>query len=79
MMLDASYVDGYRALHPDARGYTFPTWDPHARLDYVFVPGAAAERLRSCEIVGGDEARAASDHYPLLAELEVPSTAAAPA
>lgn len=79
IMLDARYVDGYRSLHPGVTGYTFPTWDPHARLDYVFVPGAAAERLKRCEIVHGDTARTASDHYPLLAEIEIAPSAAAPA
>lgn len=38
LMRDSDYVDGYRALHPDVKGYTFPVWDPHLRLDYIFVP-----------------------------------------
>lgn len=71
IMLDARYVDGFRSLHPEAEGYTFPTWDPHVRLDYLFVPGAAAERLRRCEVVDGPGAGSASDHLPLLAELEI--------
>lgn len=71
VMLDAGYVDGFRRLHPEIKGYTFPTWDPHVRLDYVFVPTAFAERLKSCEVV--TEAPAvvhASDHLPLLAHLD---------
>jgi endonuclease/exonuclease/phosphatase family metal-dependent hydrolase len=70
MMLDARYVDGYRMLHPTSAGFTFPTWDPHVRLDYVFVPAAAAERLRHCEVVDGTVGGSGSDHFPLLAELE---------
>ena len=35
--LDAGYLDAYRMLHQEEKGYTFPTWDPHVRLDYVFV------------------------------------------
>jgi endonuclease/exonuclease/phosphatase family metal-dependent hydrolase len=70
MMLDAHYVDGYRVLHPDASGYTFPTWDPHVRLDYLFLPGAAVERLQSCEVVASPEAQQASDHFPLLAVVD---------
>jgi endonuclease/exonuclease/phosphatase family metal-dependent hydrolase len=70
MMLDARYVDGYRMLHPASAGFTFPTWDPHVRLDYVFVPAATAERLRHCEVVDGAVGASGSDHFPLLAELE---------
>ena len=71
MMLDAGYNDGYRMLHPDVKGYTFPTWDPHVRLDYVFVPKAFANRLVTCEVICEPKERvqAASDHCPLIAEL----------
>jgi exodeoxyribonuclease III len=70
-MLDAQYVDAYRLLHPLGRGYTFPTWDPNLRLDYVFVPQAASGAVKSCEVVDGAEANAASDHLPLLAEVSI--------
>ena len=50
-VLDAGYGDGFRMLHPDDKGYTFPTWDPHVRLDYVFVPRAFADRLPKCEVI----------------------------
>jgi endonuclease/exonuclease/phosphatase family metal-dependent hydrolase len=71
IVLDDGYVDGYRKLHPDDRGYTFPTWDPHVRLDYVFLPERFADRLASCEVVGGEGAvREASDHFPLLARID---------
>ena len=71
VMLDAGYNDGYRMLHPDVKGYTFPTWDPHVRLDYVFVPKAFAKRLLSCDVLCEPKERvqAASDHCPLIAEL----------
>ncbi len=71
IMLDAAYVDGYRLLYPDDKGYTFPVWDPHLRLDYIFLPRAFAERLRSCRVINHEAARSASDHFPLLAELEI--------
>lgn len=72
-VLDASYTDGYRLLHPDVKGYTFPTWDPHVRLDYVFAPKAFKDRLTSCDVMlePGDLIKAASDHCPLIAELKV--------
>jgi exodeoxyribonuclease-3 len=70
IMLDASYVDGYRTFHPDDPGYTFPIWDPHVRLDYVFAPLDGSRRLAECRVVGDHPALAqASDHRPLLAEL----------
>jgi exodeoxyribonuclease III len=71
VVLDAGYSDGFRMLHPDDRGYTFPTWDPHVRLDYVFVPRPFADRLARCEVITEPKEgiRAASDHCPLAAEL----------
>jgi len=72
VMLDANYVDGFRFLHPDVKGYTFPTWEPHVRLDYVFVPAAFANRLKKCEVINQHAAvPMASDHLPLLAHLEI--------
>jgi endonuclease/exonuclease/phosphatase family metal-dependent hydrolase len=78
-VLDARYVDVFRSLNPfdsaggrppDA-GLTFPTWDPHVRLDYVFVPALHARRITACEVVRTDAAREASDHFPLTAEVDV--------
>lgn len=70
-VLDAGYVDVYRALHPDLVGNSFPTWDPHARLDYVFVPGGVAGAAGACEVITAPETLTASDHFPLRAELKV--------
>jgi exodeoxyribonuclease-3 len=71
-MLDANYMDGYRVIHPADQGFTFPTWNPHVRLDYLFLPALFANRLKSCEVVTGTPAvLQASDHFPLLAQLEV--------
>ena len=73
LMLDAGYNDAYRMLHPEDEGYTFPTWDPHVRLDYVFVPHAFANRLVACDVICEPQQRvqAASDHCPLVAELKM--------
>ena len=70
-MREASYIDGYRFLHPDDKGYTFPVWDPHLRLDYVFVPSRYSDRLNSCEVVLQAGVAAASDHLPLLVEIDM--------
>jgi exodeoxyribonuclease-3 len=69
LVLDAGYVDTYRMLHGSDPGYTFPTWAPHVRLDYVFVPTAFKSRIRECEVLMHPAAAAASDHHPLSAEI----------
>ena len=73
LMLDAGYVDVYRSLHPEVKGYTFPTWDPHVRLDYAFVPKAFSDRLTECEVMvePNQTIRAASDHCPLMSHLSL--------
>lgn len=68
-VLDAGYVDAFRWLQPDLVGYTFPTWDPHVRLDYLFVPKAYIERTKRCQVFSAKQIREASDHFPLTAEL----------
>ncbi len=70
LLLDEGYVDAWRLLHRDEPGVTFPTWDPHVRLDYLFTPERDAHRLRECTVLRAPaEARHASDHFPLLVEL----------
>ncbi|HEX8096676.1 MAG TPA: endonuclease/exonuclease/phosphatase family protein [Pyrinomonadaceae bacterium] len=72
IMLESGYVDGYRRLYPGDKGYTFPTWDPHLRLDYVFLPARFAGRLNACEVIREPALVAqASDHFPLLAHLDL--------
>jgi len=74
LMLDEQYVDAFRYLHPGEEGYTFPTWDPHVRLDYVFAPARDASRFARCEVIAdAADMRAASDHFPLLAEVSEPA------
>lgn len=69
-VLDGGYVDAFRTVHPSDRGFTFPTWDPHVRLDYMFLPSRYRERIAACDVVRSPSAvRAASDHFPLFAEL----------
>jgi endonuclease/exonuclease/phosphatase family metal-dependent hydrolase len=70
-VLDAGYRDAYRLHHPEGPGYTFPTWDPHVRLDYVFLPEVEAHRLAACDIVHLPPAAEASDHLPLRADIDL--------
>ncbi len=70
-MIDQGYTDAYRLLHPNDNGFTFPTWDPHVRLDYVFLPKRYDERVAVCEILftPTELVKEASDHAPLLVEV----------
>lgn len=65
IMLDAGYLDCFRFLHPETEGYTFPTWDPHVRLDYAFLPSRYTDRLIDCRVIDLPAAARASDHLPL--------------
>jgi exodeoxyribonuclease-3 len=73
MMQADGYVDAWRTVHADVEndpGYTFPVWNPHVRLDYVFTPAEYASRFKACEVRRTPEAvRTASDHLPLLVEI----------
>jgi len=65
LMLEAGYVDAFRVVEPTGPGYTFPTWDPHLRLDYAFMAPGLSPRLQRCRVVSTEAAAAASDHLPL--------------
>jgi exodeoxyribonuclease-3 len=69
IVLDAGYEDAIRLRHPGRFEPTFPTWDPHLRLDYVFAPRDFADRIISCDVVRHPDAATASDHLPVVAEL----------
>ena len=75
IMLGAGYVDGFRHLQPKEPGFTFPTWDPHVRLDYAFVPKVMAAALTACEVLTVVDAPRASDHFPLRVDLSLPAAA----
>jgi endonuclease/exonuclease/phosphatase family metal-dependent hydrolase len=71
-VIDAGYCDAFRILHADDPGMTMPAWDPHVRLDYVFVPQAFRDRLVSCDVVRDGVATKASDHLPVVADFTIP-------
>jgi exodeoxyribonuclease-3 len=68
-VLEAGYVDGYRLKHPNEPGPTLPTAQPHIRLDYVFVPAQYEKAIVSCDVFRHPDAVAASDHFPVVADL----------
>jgi exodeoxyribonuclease-3 len=75
LMLDGGYVDCHRRLHPDDPGFTFPTWSPHVRLDYAFLPATFADRIRDFKIVSdpANAVAAGSDHFPVLIDIDIAS------
>ena len=59
---------------PGANGAdpTFPTWGPHLRLDYAFIPRARAADVRGYRVITEpSEVPEASDHLPILVEVEI--------
>jgi len=68
-ILDRGYVDCFRRLQPRDPGLTFPTWEPHVRLDFAFVPEQHAEALRECTVLATKNAENASDHFPLFTDV----------
>ena len=69
MVLDAGYADAFRLRHYQDVGHTFPTWDPHVRLDFVCVPAPLADAVVRCDVVAHENAARASDHFPVVADL----------
>lgn len=70
-VMDAGYADAFRTLHPSDPGMTLPTIAPLLRLDYVFVPGPEVNRVLACDVVKTPEAVGASDHFPVVADLQL--------
>ena len=64
-------------LGGDVSGETFPATDPTARIDFLFVSqGIGALRVI---VPPGPDARLASDHLPVVAELRLPEPEGSPA
>lgn len=73
-LIDAGFVDTFRALHPEEVRYTWWSHWGHARennvgwrIDYFFVSGSLRNNLKSAEIY---ENVLGSDHCPVSIELE---------
>lgn len=69
-ILDAGYVDAFDAVGEGER-LTFSTDDPRWRIDYIFVAPGRADRLIECRRVDSPTVRVASDHFPVMAALQV--------
>ena len=70
-VLDSGYRDAFRYLHPDRVGYTFPSSNPHVRLDYLFVPESMLSAVTRCDVRQHADLRHASDHLPIFGELRI--------
>jgi endonuclease/exonuclease/phosphatase family metal-dependent hydrolase len=71
-LLQAGYIDAYRQCHPTENGWTLPAHQPNTRLDYAFLTPTLLPRLRTCEVITQPPSvRHASDHLPLLLELDL--------
>lgn len=68
LLLQAGYVDCYRALHPSTPGYTAHR---AMRIDYIFASLPLAQHLYACDIVAEGDADQASDHFPIWAEFRL--------
>jgi endonuclease/exonuclease/phosphatase family metal-dependent hydrolase len=69
-VLESGYLDVFRHTAAELPGYTFPTWDPHLRLDYVFTPSSLAGHIVECGPVATPAGIVASDHFPVFAHFE---------
>lgn len=69
LLLEAGYVDCYRALHPFTLEDTSYTSHQALRVDYIFSTSRLAERLSACDIIREGDAEIASDHFPIWAEF----------
>ncbi|QLQ40082.1 endonuclease/exonuclease/phosphatase family protein [Micromonospora robiginosa] len=76
-LLDGGLVDLWPRAGGDATGgLTVPTGHGGAefagmRLDYLLATPALADRVRAVRVIRGGDAETASDHYPVLAELDL--------
>ncbi len=76
-LLNQGWTEAFRALHPQARSYSF--WDYQGgawqndlgiRIDHLLLSPQAADRLEDCRIDREPRGRKkASDHTPVICEL----------
>jgi exodeoxyribonuclease-3 len=78
-LADAGFIDVFRRTGSDAHGlaYTAPTGHGGGgefsgmRLDYILGTEPVARLVRTCRVVSGGDRESASDHYPVVAELDL--------
>jgi endonuclease/exonuclease/phosphatase family metal-dependent hydrolase len=71
-LIDSGYTDAFRHLHPSENGWSLPAHQPNTRLDYAFVSSHLKNRLVNCQVLTTpEEVRQASDHLPVMVEIDV--------
>jgi endonuclease/exonuclease/phosphatase family metal-dependent hydrolase len=76
-LYDAGFVDLFRRAGAGGVGLTVPTglagaeFSAGLRVDYLLGTPAVADRALGCQVVRDGGADRASDHYPLVAELDL--------
>jgi endonuclease/exonuclease/phosphatase family metal-dependent hydrolase len=69
---DSGFIDCWPSLHSGEPGYTIPASPvaaPERRIDYIFA--SAALRVTGSAVLVTDQTRLASDHYPVVADIEL--------
>jgi endonuclease/exonuclease/phosphatase family metal-dependent hydrolase len=69
-LLAAGWRDAFRTCHPGATGYTMSTEDPNARYDYVLASPPLIGRVREVWVETAPPVTNASDHFPVIAEID---------
>jgi len=67
----AGWRDSFRLRRVASAGYTMSTTDPNARYDYILVSPSLAERVEDVFVVTEPPASNASDHFAVVADLNV--------
>ena len=74
-LLESGFVDSYRYLHPDEKGYTWWSYRAGARaknigwrLDYFLVSDFAADKIKVSKIMPEVYG---SDHCPIMLEIDL--------
>ena len=69
-LLRRGYVDAQTISADGVPAPTFPAADPQTRIDYIWASAPLAPALRWCRRWSTDETAVASDHLPVLAEID---------
>ncbi len=72
LLRQSGYVDCFRSMNPQERGFTCPAEAPAGRIDFFFASPDLARRLSKCYVItegDGVPGEQASDHYPVCAEF----------